>query len=222
MWAPFFFINLDPRPDLPLHAKMATKTTLLDAVNQLLSCVGGSAVVTIDTDNPEVQTAVAVIEETTRAVLAEGWNFNTELEYPFTPDAITDEIAIPSNVITFSPSFERHGADYELVERNGKLYDKIAHSYQFGETIYLDVQWGFEWIDCPQPFKEYITARASRVYASRLVASEELVKLIAQDEAIFRALCIEYDTSSSKPSMFGLENGQNTYISYMPFRTLAR
>lgn len=201
---------------------MSTKTSLLDAVNQLLSCIGGSAVVTVDTDNPEVQAAVAVIEETTRAVLAEGWNFNTEQEYPFTPDSLTNEIAIPSNLISFTPSFERHGADYQLVERNGKLYDKLTHSYEFGETIYLNVTWGFEWEDCPQPFKEYITARACRVYSSRLVASEELVKLTAQDEAIFRALCIEYDTSTAKPSMFGLENGQNTYISYLPFRTLAR
>lgn len=201
---------------------MATKTTLLDAVNQLLSCVGGAAVVTIDTDNPEIQAAVAVIEETTRAVLAEGWNFNTEQEYPFVPSSTNNQILIPSNLISFAPNFQRHGADYQLVEREGKLYDKLTHSYEFGETIYLDVVWGFDWDKCPQPFKEYITARACRVYSSRLVASEELVKLTAQDEAIFRALCIEYDTNTAQPSVFGLDNGQNTYISYMPFRTLSR
>lgn len=201
---------------------MATKTTLLDAVNQLISCAGGAAVVTIDTDNPEIQAAVAVIEETTRAVLAEGWNFNTEKAYPFTPDSNTNEILVPSNLISFTPNFEHHGADYLLVERNGKIYDKLSHSYEFGDTLYLDVVWGFEWSDCPQPFKEYITARAGRVYSSRLVSSTDLVRLIAQDEAIFRALCIEYDTNNAKPSVFGLETGQNTYISYTPFRTLAR
>jgi hypothetical protein len=84
------------------------------------------------------------------------------------------------------------------------------------------VVWGFPFEECPQPFKEYITARASRVYAARLVASKEQVELISQDEAVCRALCLTYDTETSRPSMFGLQTGQNTYISYMPFRTLSR
>jgi hypothetical protein len=200
---------------------MSTRTTLLDAVNQMLSCIGGSAVVSIDTDNPEVASAVAILEETTRTVLAEGWNFNTEQEYPFVP-SVDDEILLPSNVLSFTTTYAKHYADYQVVERQGKLYDKLSHSYKFNETIYADVVWGFEFNDCPQPFKEYITARASRQYASRLVASKEQVELISQDEASTRALCIAYDTDTANPSIFGLENGQNTYIAYLPFRTLAR
>lgn len=200
---------------------MATRTTPLDAVNQMLSCIGGAAVVSLDTDNPEVASAVAILEETTRTVLSEGWNFNTEKEYPFQPDT-NEEIPVPSNLISFTPSFEYHGADYLLVERQGKFYDKIYHTYKFSGPVYCDVVWGFEFEDCPQPFKEYITARASRSYAARLVTSKEQVELIGQDEAICRALCIEYDSSTSKPSVFGLESGQNTYISYMPYQMLAR
>lgn len=200
---------------------MTTRTTLLDAVNQMLSCVGGSAVVTLDTDNPEVASAVAILEETTRTVLAEGWNFNSEQEYPFAPDA-NSQILVPSNLLSFTPSFSKHGSEYQIVERLGKLYDKLKHTYTFTETIYCDVVWGFAFSDCPQPFKEYITARASRAYASRLVASKEQVELISQDEAVCRSLCITYDTDTAQASIFGLDNGQNNYISYMPFRTLLR
>jgi hypothetical protein len=135
---------------------------------------------------------------------------------------VNDQLLLPDNLLSFSVSFEKHGADYQIVERQGKLYDKIAHSYKFNEKVYADVVWGFKFEECPQPFKEYITARASRVYAARLVASKEQVELISQDEAVCRALCISYDTETSRPSMFGLETGQTTYISYMPFRTLAR
>jgi hypothetical protein len=200
---------------------MATRTTLLDAVNQMLSCIGGSAVVTLDTDNPEVASAVAILEETTRTVLSEGWNFNTELEYPLTPNT-NQEIPVPDNILSFTLSFSTNGSDYLIVERQGKLYDKLKHSYTFSESINCDVVWGFDFVDCPQPFKEYITARASRAYASRLVSSKEQVELISVDEATCRALCITYDTSTGKPSMFGLANGQNTYIAYMPLDTLAR
>lgn len=200
---------------------MTIRTSTLDAVNQMLSCVGGAAVVSLDTDNPEIAAAVAILEETTRAVLSEGWNFNTEQDYPFPPN-ITREIQVPDNLLSFAVSFEKHGSDYLIVERMGKFYNKLEHTYEFSETIYADVIFGFDFEDCPQPFKEYITARASRVYAARLVASKEQVELISQDEAICRSLCITYDTDTGKPTVFGLETGQATYISYLPFRTLAR
>lgn len=200
---------------------MAIRTSTLDAVNQMLSCIGGSAVVSLDTDNPEVASAVAILEETTRTVLSEGWDFNTEQDYPFQPN-LNNEIEVPSNLLQFSASYEKHYSKYLIVERLGKLYDKLAHTYKFHETIYCDVLWGYNFNECPQPFKEYITVRASRAFASRMVGSKEQVELISQDEAICRSLCIAYDSETAKPTMFGLENGQNSYIAYTPFNTLSR
>lgn len=197
------------------------RTSTLDAVNQMLSCIGGQAVVSLDTDNPEVASAVAILNETTRAVQTEGWNFNTELEYPFTPDQ-NQQIPVPGNLLSFTASFSKHGADLDLVERGGKLYDKLNHTYTFPEIVYCDVTWDFPFNELPQTFKEYVTARAARHYASRLVTSKEQVELISADEQILRAACIAYETETARPSIFGLDNGQNTYISYMPFRTLAR
>lgn len=201
---------------------MSARTTVLDAVNQMLSCIGGAAVTTLDTDNPEVFTAKAILEETTRNVLAEGWNFNTELEYPF-PRETTNEINVPPNLISFTLSFYKHGADRMLVvERQGKFYNKEKHTYVFDENLYCDVVWAFDFEDCPQPYREYITARASRIYASRLVTSGDLVDLIAADEATTRAICIEYDTQTGKPNMLGMQDGTNNYVGYQPFRTLLR
>lgn len=201
---------------------MSARTTVLDAVNQMLSCIGGAAVTTLDTDNPEVFTAKSILEETTRNVLAEGWNFNTELEYPFQRQA-DNTVVVPDNLISFTLSFYKHAADQMLVvERQGKFYNKEKHSYEFDETLYCDVVWNFDFDDCPQPYREYITARASRIYASRLVTSEELVELISADEAATRSICIEYDTQTSKPNIFGQHDGQNSYIGYQPFRTLMR
>ena len=198
------------------------RTNLLDAVNQMLSCIGGAAVGSLDTDNPEVASAVAILEETTRTVLAEGWNFNTEKEYPFIPDT-DDEILVPDTLLSFHLALSRHsGSSYAIVERQGKFYDKLAHTYKFDTTLHCDVVWGFNFDDCPQPFKEYITARASRAYASRLVTSKEQVELIAQDEGSCRALCVSYDTLTGQQSMFGWQNGSNVYPSYLPLDALVR
>lgn len=200
---------------------MALRLTTLEAVNQMLSCIGGQAVVSLNTDNPEVAVAVAILEETTRNVLAEGWNFNMEQEYPFTPNT-ANQIVIPSNLLSFTPSFTKHYADLQLVERKGKFYDKLNHTYTFTDTIYCDVTWGFDFVDCPPPFKEYITVRASRQYAARLVTSKEQVELISQDEAVCRANCIAYDTETARPTMYGIHTGQKGYISFIPFDSLAR
>jgi hypothetical protein len=200
---------------------MTLATSKLDAVNQMLSSIGEAPAVSLDTDNPEIAIAESTLDEISRAVQAEGWSFNTEQEYPFTPDG-NGEILIPSNALSISDSKIKNAAKYLTTVRNGKLYDKLSHSFTFAGTIYCDVVWGFDFTDLPQPFKDYITTRAARVYAGRVVGSEEQVKIISQDEAILRSNCITYDTETAEPNVFGLRNGQNTYISYTPFHMIAR
>lgn len=200
---------------------MTLATTKLDAVNQMLSSIGEAPAVSLDTDNPEIAIAESTLDEISRTVQAEGWNFNTEYEYPFTPDG-NGQIIIPSNILSIADNKSKNSAKYLTVVRNGKLYDKIKHSFQFTGVIYCDVIWAFDFPDLPQPFKDYITTRASRVYASRVVGSEEQVKLILQDEAFLRANCLSYDTDTAEPNIFGHQNGQNFYISYTPFNTIAR
>jgi hypothetical protein len=84
------------------------------------------------------------------------------------------------------------------------------------------VVWLFDFEDLPQVFKDYITQRSARVFAGRALGSQEMVTFNAQDESILRANCLAYDTSTSEVNIFGLETGQNFYVSYTPFRTIAR
>ena len=66
---------------------MASKLNKLSAVNIVLSNIGQAPVTVIDNDNPMVAMAANVIDEVTNSLQAEGWTFNTERAYPFTPDA---------------------------------------------------------------------------------------------------------------------------------------
>ena len=200
---------------------MTLATTKLDAVNQMLSSIGEAPAVSLTTDNPEIAIAESTLDEISRSIQAEGWNFNTEYEYPFTPDG-NGQITIPTNILSITDNKIKSLGQYLTTVREGKLYDKIAHSYTFTTTVYCDVVWVYDFDDLPQPFKEYITTRASRVFASRVVGSEEQVKLIAQDEALLRSNCITYDTSTAEPNVFGFRNGQNNYISYTPFSMIVR
>jgi len=198
-------------------------TTKLEAVNQMLTGIGQAPVVSLDTANPEISLALSILESVNREVQGEGWHFNTEINYPFTPDA-SGFITIPANVLQLSDNKISNVQKYQTVLRDGKLYDKIKHTFVFptGSPVLCDVVWLFDFEDLAQVFQDYITQRATRVFAGSVVGSELMFKFNAQDETLLRANCLAYDTSTSDVNVFGIETGQNFYISYTPFQTIAR
>jgi hypothetical protein len=113
---------------------------------------------------------------------------------------------------------------YQTVLRNGKLYDKIAHSFTFptANPLLCDIVILFDFEDLPQVFQDYIAQRAARVFAGSVVGSKEMFQFNAQDETLLRSNCLAYDTNTSAVNIFGVESGQNYYVSYTPFRTIAR
>ena len=136
---------------------MASKQTALDAVNIILSNIGQAPVVNLESGNPMVETAEVVLNEISRTVQSEGWVFNTDYEYPFTPDPATNEITIPSNVVSLDkPAI----SDCFVQLRNGKLYNRSDRTYEWDGVQDLDVVWLFDFEDLPEPFKNYITFKA--------------------------------------------------------------
>ena len=198
-------------------------TTQLQAINQMLSGIGQAPVVSLDVSNPEISIALDILEQVDREVQGEGWHFNTEVAFPFTADS-SGYIFVPSNVIQLSDNKFANNQKYQTVLRDGKLYDKVNHTDIFpaNSIVKCDVIRKVNFTDLPQVFKDYIAQRATRVFAGRVLGSQEMVTFNAQDEALLRANCLAYDTSSSDVNIFGQENGQNFYISYTPFRAIAR
>ncbi|AET72521.1 tail tubular protein A [Synechococcus phage S-CBP42] len=191
---------------------MATKQTKLDAVNVVLSNIGQAPVASIDTSNPMVAMASNLIDEVSESLQAEGWSFNTERDYPFVPN--TDKhILIPANVLSFDTN------DFnvtEVVVRDGKLYDKRAHSFVFNNTVNLDVVWFFDFEDLPVAFRNYIAMRAANLFAGRAVGSAEQVKFGEREEAQARAALVEYETQQGDFNMLSTSDNR-LYRSYRPF-----
>ena len=133
------------------------KATKLQAVNTIISNIGQAPVTNLESGNPLVEMAEQILDEITIAVLAEGWQFNTERGYPFTPDS-NNQIVIPDNVLQLDTN---PGDGTQTVIRNGKLYDRVKHTYTFDKQQELDVQWLFEFEHLPEAFKNYITIRAA-------------------------------------------------------------
>jgi len=197
-------------------------STELDAVNQILSSVGQAPVTTLDLQNPEVSIVLNTLREINRQVQAEGWIFNTERHYELTPDSETNQILYPFNMLQIDVNEEQHKNKYDVVKRGNKLYDRLNHTYTFTDPIYADITWYFDFTDVPPAIQAYITARAARMCATKMVGDRELNGLLQEQELQTRAAAIEYDCNQGDYSMFGFRDGQNYYNSYQPFQALMR
>jgi len=198
-------------------------STELDAVNSILMSIGESPVNTLDTQSPEVVIALSTLRQVCREIQSEGWSYNTEYEYPFVLNS-QQEVIIPVSVLQLDVNRYKHHDTYDVVRREGKLYDRYNHSFKFTgiETLYCDVVWFYEFADIPQAFRDYITARSARIAAGRMVSDTDTVKILQTDEALMRAVALEYDTNQSDYNVFNSSDLRNPYTSYKPFQALAR
>ena len=206
---------------------MATTTididTELSAVNNILGAIGQSPLTTLNFDNPEVSFIYNLLRDANVDTQAEGWHFNTEKHVKYTPDSVTGKIAIGNDILSMDVHDNHIRREYNLVRRNGVLYDKQDHTDDFStiDSIDLDVVKLQNYEDLPIIFRRYITYRASRMAATQLVANPNLVKLIAQQEALSRAALMEYECNQGNHSMFGFP--ENTaFQTYQPWRNLRR
>ena len=167
-------------------------STELDAVNQILSSVGQAPVTTLDLQNPEVGIVLNTLREVNKLVQSEGWVFNTERHYKLTADSVTFEIEYPDNALSIDTHRHTHMDDYNPVRRNGKLYEA------------------------------YITARAARLCAVRMVGDQTLYALLEAEELSARAAAIEHETQQGDLSIFGWQDEEDYHHSYQPFKALRR
>ncbi len=196
-------------------------TEELPAINQILASVGQAPVTTLDQTNPDVAIAYDTLIQVSREIQSEGWTFNKEQDYPFTPDS-NNEILIPSNVLQIDISAETGNEEMDVIRRNGKLYDKQEHSYTFTEELKCDVVWLFDWVDLPRPIQDYITSRAACFTVSRIVGDGQLYQMCMQKEAYCRAMALEYECNQGDYTFFGQPKDGNYYNSYKPYIALER
>jgi len=212
-----------------MNTSIATETEL-SSVNSILGSIGQAPISRIYRDtsgelsyiNPEVSFIHQLLLEVSTDVQLEGWVFNTEHNYPLTPNA-SGEINVPANVLRLDMSDNSTYRTTDFVLRNGKLYDKYNHTYKHDpqKSINFDIVWKWEFDELPSAFKRYITLRASGRAATQLVTNPQLVQLLATQEAQARAACMEYECNQGDHTIFGTPDG-TVYRSYQPYRTLAR
>ena len=195
--------------------------SMLSAVNSVLGAIGQAPVQRLEYRNPEISFVVNIISEVNSDVQNEGWVFNREEEVEFQPSGTAQEIYIPPNVLRMDISGGQVYRSTDVVRRQGKLYDKMSHSFRFAAAVKCDVVYKLPYSDLPNVFKRYITHRSAVRAANQMVANPQLAQVLASQEAYSRAACMEYECNQGDYTFFGTPNG-TAYRSYQPYRALAR
>ena len=197
----------------------------LPAVNEILASVGQAPVTTLDQTNPDVAIAYDTLINVSREVQAEGWTFNTEEYYPMTPDA-NGEIPIANNILQIDLHDEKDNK-YEAIRRDGKLNEKINHTYDWTtltgcDTVRCNIVWLFDWVDLPRPIQDYIVARTATIVSTRIVGDQQQFAILSQKEQWNRAQAMEYECNQGDYTFFGHKRGEKVYDSYKPYQALYR
>ena len=201
--------------------------TELSAVNSILGSIGQSPITQLKnttgaliSTNPEISFIYNLLVETTKDVLNEGWHFNTEEHIEIQPDA-NKNILIPTNMLRYDIHDGQMFRDRDVVKREGKLYNKANHTFEFSSPVFVDATYLYDFEDVPSAFQRYIIAKASTRAATQLVGDANLARLLQTQEAQNRANVMEYDTQQGDHSFFGFKHEQN-YDAYQPYKALIR
>jgi len=193
--------------------------TELSAVNSILGSIGQSPITTIEYENPEIAFIYNLLKEVNQDVQNEGWHFNTE--YHVEHIANNSTISIPNTYLRFDLNENEVFKNYDLVRRDGKLYDLIDHTNKFTDTLYLDIVHFQKFEDIPPVFRRYIISRASVRAATQLVNNSDLVRLLQVQEQQARASCMEYECQQGDHSYMGWPQ-DTSYRAFQPYKVLQR
>jgi len=203
--------------------------TELSAVNTILGAIGQSPVTTLGTvstvnnistyQNPEIAFVYNLLKESNIDVQNEGWSFNIENHYKKSPDN-NKHIVFDTNALRMDLS-DAEDKFHDVVRRDGKLYDKVNHTNEWDNDIYVDIVWLFEFEDLPSIFKRLITYKAAGRAAAQLVTNPQLVQLLALQEQAARATCVEYECNQGDHNFLGYPH-ESSFNTYKPYIGLAR
>ncbi len=197
-------------------------TTELEAINIMLAAIGEAPVNKLTGTLPvDVAIAQSTLVEINKAVQAEGWSFNTEIDVTLTRDS-ANQIILPTDVLRVDANIHQHPT-IDPIQRGLKLYDRLNNTFIFEEDLICTVVYFREYSEIPEPARRYIVIRAARIFVDRLVSDEGLRTYTQQDEVRARAVLMETDLNNGDHNILrGDPSLTNVFDTYSPAHGLIR
>lgn len=178
-----------------------TPTTILEAVNLMLSTIGEAPVNTVE--NNGVLDAVAAkqhLSTINREVQTRCWHWNREEGVVITPSHPDKFIILPANVLRVDAT--GRSAGFDVVQRGNRLYDRKRHSYQFDEPLMVDMVVLLPFEELPEAARHYIAIRAARKFQESVLGSSEISQFSLRDELMAKVTLEDSEAETAGFNIF--------------------
>ena len=154
--------------------------TRLSCINEILTAVGFGEVTSESQTRASTQ-AGKILDAESATIQSEGWQFNLEYEQELT--AVAGQLILPSDVLWAVPSDKSKN----WVMRSNAMYDLDENSStNFSGTHKLTYCRFINPEKLPRPARDYVVARAARVFQDRFLGSPDLGNRLFRDEQAAR------------------------------------
>jgi len=184
-----------------------SKTSKLDAINSMLIGIGEAPVNTLNSGLQEAEVAAIVLDTISREVQTLGWAFNTDIRYTLSPNS-SKNIVLPSNALRVDTTGLKRSYTTDVIERDGKLYDRTKNTFEFDAELEVDIIFLFDFVEVPEVARRYIALRAGRKFQENILGSSEMTQQQWKDEQ--QALFALRDADSESAD-FNIFDNYDTY-----------
>lgn len=205
------------------QAETPGRSTLLDAVNVCMSCIGEAPVNTVD--DPEVQDAkiaLATVLEIHREGQIKGWSFNRDVGRAFQADISTGGITVPANIAQWTPDRYQWGRRFQL--RGLRVWDRENSTYTLTgiSELVADTVSILPWDEVPEAYNRWATIRAARVFAGRVLGSTDAVRFSSLDEQAAMVELVTMEGEHDRPNILTGGPGMSPFPTHSPGLGLLR
>jgi len=169
------FIN---QADIVVSLSPPISTRLTDGVAQTITAISiaTAAVVTI-VGHGYVDGQTVTIAGTDSTPVLDGSRVITKID--------TDSFSVPITTTVGGSAGTSTNETPQLVFFDARL-GRDGFAVTERDALYIDATWSVDFVDAPQSYRDYVTKRATRRFASSTVGSTDLVGYTQQDEQIAR------------------------------------
>ena len=163
-----------------------TRFTEVEAVNRLLSTVGGERVVNLTSLSFTATLAYDALRDAMRDLMSHSWGFNTEFDVELTPNGSNEiDLSTSGYTGTYISSIDleaEDAGDLDVIIKDTKLYDRKTHSTTAftGSKYKATVSYYLQWEDLPEVVKSYLTAMAAKDFQAQLVGNPQMDAILTQ------------------------------------------
>lgn len=178
---------------------MLMALTELDAINLMLSSIGSDPVSNLDETDVDIANALRILEDTSRNVQRQGWDFNT-VSYTLHPNR-DNKIQWIDTIISFTSD-----DDNTYAKRGDFLFNLTENTFYFEDNVVLTAIVALDFDDLPDCFKRYIASLSAFQFAQRYFGDQTTVETLQYDVQMAYQQIVAYDMNMGDYNMLQLTN----------------